>query len=65
LSATSSSWQFQKGVSSSPLYVSQNWDLEDELYQEDSLVKVYKNMEKEEVQQPSKGVEVNFTNNSG
>ena len=47
------------------MYVSQNWDLEDELYQEDSLVKVYKNMEKEEVQQPSKGDEVNCANNSG
>ncbi len=46
--------QFQKGSNSSVLYTSQNWDLEDELYEEDSFMKMCKSVEREEFQ-TSKG----------
>ncbi|XP_057368881.1 transmembrane protein 209-like isoform X2 [Daphnia carinata] len=49
-SAGNSSLQFQKGSSSSVLYTSQNWDLEDELYEEDSFMKMCKSVEREELQ---------------
>ncbi|KZS17438.1 transmembrane protein 209 isoform X2 [Daphnia magna] len=49
-SAGNSSLQFQKGSSSSVLYTSQNWDLEDELYEEDSFMKMCRSVEGEELQ---------------
>lgn len=49
-SSGNSSLQFQKGSNSSVLYTSQNWDLEDELYEEDSFMKMCKSVEKEELQ---------------
>ena len=42
--------QFQKS-NTSLLYTSQNWDLEDELYQEDSFTKLYKSVEKDKALQ--------------
>jgi hypothetical protein len=55
--------QFQKSSSTSVLYTSQNWDLEDELYDEDSFMKLCKTMEKEELQS-SKGFSLfNFFEN--
>jgi hypothetical protein len=53
-STGNSSLQFQKGSNSSVLYTSQNWDLEDELYEEDSFMKMCKSIEREELQ-TSKG----------
>lgn len=50
--------QFQKGSSSSPLYTSHVWDLEDEMGEEDSFMKMCKTLEKEELQ-VSKGNELN------
>jgi len=57
--SASTSLQFQKGSSTSVLYTSQNWDLEDELYDEDSFMKLCKTMEKEELQS-SKGSYFSF-----
>ncbi len=54
-STGNTSLQFQKGSSSSVLYTSQNWDLEDELYEEDSFMKMCKSVEREELQM-SKGI---------
>ena len=48
VSAQSTSFQFKKGSTSSLLYSPQTFDLEEELYQEDSLIKLYKDIEKEE-----------------
>ena len=59
-STGNSSLQFQKGSNSSVLYTSQNWDLEDELYEEDSFMKMCKSIEREELQ-TSKGI---FVENS-
>jgi len=46
---TSASSPKSKKGSSPLLYTSQNWDLEDELYQEDSFVKLCKSTEKEDI----------------
>ena len=59
LASANTSLQFQKGVNSSVLYTSQNWDLEDELYDEESIMKMCKTMEKEELQS-SKGTSNTF-----
>lgn len=52
ISGPNSLLKYQK--SSSALYKSQNWDLEDEIYDEDSFAKLCKSMETEELQ-TSKG----------
>ncbi len=52
ISGPNSLLKYQK--SSSALYKSQNWDLEEEIYDEDSFAKLCKSMETEELQ-TSKG----------
>ena len=57
-STGNSSLQFQKGSSSSVLYTSQNWDLEDELYEENSFIRMCKKQDVQDELQISKGVTI-------